>query len=71
MDEATLKQCSKDQIDMFVGKGSELTIPFLNEASGGQISEKQFDDAGIPKCESDDRRTLPKDARTIIELTLE
>jgi hypothetical protein len=65
MDKATLVQFSEEKIDSFVGKVSELIVPFLDEASGGQTTEAQFDDIGIPKCESDDHRTAPKDARCL------
>lgn len=65
MDLAALRAFSKQQIDSFVEKVSELTVAFLDEENGGQITEGQFDEAGIPQCETDDRRTLPKDARCL------
>lgn len=65
MDTAALKAFSKEQIDSIVEKVPELAVAFLDEEKGGQITEAQFDEAGIPQCMTDDRRTLPKDARCL------
>lgn len=65
MDAEALSNFDANTINGFVSKIPDLASLFLDESSGGQITEKQFDDLGIPQTESDDRRTIPKDQRCL------
>ena len=62
MDHDSLHQFDNMTLNDFVSKVPDLATSFLEQ---GQITEKQFDDVGIPKSVSDDRRSLPKDERCL------
>ena len=51
-------------IDDIVEKVPNLATLFLDEVNGGQLSEAQLDEAGIPLVPNDDRRTMDKDQRS-------
>jgi hypothetical protein len=63
-DPTILKQYNAVDIENIVDKIPALSQLFLDETTGGQITEEQMDQAGIPSVASNDRRLAPKDKRT-------
>jgi len=63
-DKETLLQYESHVIDDIVEKVPNLATLFLDEVNGGQLSEAQLDEAGIPLVPNDDRRTMDKDQRS-------
>jgi len=51
-------------MDNIISKIPALSKHFLDEVTGGRITEAQMDEAGIPTIDNDDRRTMAKDERT-------
>jgi hypothetical protein len=63
-DKDTLLQYESHVIDDIVDKVPTLATLFLDIVNGGQLTETQLDDAGIPLVPNNDRRTMDKDQRS-------
>jgi len=63
-DPGVLKQFNANDVSDIITKIPALAELFLNESSGGQVTETQMDDAGIPTIVTDERRSATKDHRT-------
>lgn len=64
MDEQVLRQYDKVTLDSIIAKIPQLAEVYLDEETGGQISESQMDEFGIPRTVNDDKRSAPKDQRS-------
>jgi hypothetical protein len=62
---AERKEFDDDMINQMLSVIPGLVDLFLDEDSGGQISEEQMDAVGIPAIANDHRRTMPKDKRSL------
>ena len=67
LDPSSLETFSDDDVDVMISKIPTMVDMFLDEDTGGQITEKEFDSLGIPRFQGNDSRSVDKDGRVLYQ----